>query len=391
MSDETIVVIDSTVETVVVLDATVETVVALDHQGPPGATGPQGETGEPGPAGADGTDGADGIQGIQGIQGVQGVQGIQGVTGATGPKGDTGDTGATGATGPTGPAGADGSGGGASSWDDLTGKPSTFPPSTHTHPESDVTGLVADLAGKATAAQGALADTAVQPAGLTKAAVGLSNVDNTADAAKPVSTAQQTALDLKANLASPTFTGTVAGITKSMVGLGNVDNTADTAKAFTASQVTDFAETARDTLATALVAGTNITITPNDGADTITIASTGGGGGVPPVQSTTLTAVNGSSTLTLADAFTIVRVSFAGAGRIRIYRTSAGRTLDSSRAFTTPYTGGSGLLYDYSAAGAETDDEPPANGALASGESTLYVNAAGPVTATVYWIETGEN
>jgi len=45
--------------------------------------------------------------------------------------------------------------------------------------------------------------------GITKSMVGLGNVDNTADSAKPVSTAQQTALDLKANLASPTFTGTV--------------------------------------------------------------------------------------------------------------------------------------------------------------------------------------
>jgi hypothetical protein len=39
--------------------------------------------------------------------------------------------------------------------------------------------------------------------------VGLGNVDNTSDANKPVSTATQTALNLKANLASPTFTGTV--------------------------------------------------------------------------------------------------------------------------------------------------------------------------------------
>lgn len=43
---------------------------------------------------------------------------------------------------------------------------------------------------------------------LVKADVGLSNVDNTSDAAKPVSTATQTALNLKANLASPAFTGT---------------------------------------------------------------------------------------------------------------------------------------------------------------------------------------
>lgn len=42
---------------------------------------------------------------------------------------------------------------------------------------------------------------------LTKSDVGLDNVDNTADTAKPVSTAQQAALDLKSNLASPAFTG----------------------------------------------------------------------------------------------------------------------------------------------------------------------------------------
>jgi hypothetical protein len=66
--------------------------------------------------------------------------------------------------------------------------------------------------------------------GITKSMVGLGNVDNTADASKPISTATQTALDLKAPLNSPTFTGTVSGITKSMVGLGNVDNTADASK-----------------------------------------------------------------------------------------------------------------------------------------------------------------
>lgn len=37
----------------------------------------------------------------------------------------------------------------------------------------------------------------------------------------------QTQISSKANLANPTFTGTVSGITKSMVGLSNVDNTSD--------------------------------------------------------------------------------------------------------------------------------------------------------------------
>jgi hypothetical protein len=45
------------------------------------------------------------------------------------------------------------------------------------------------------------------PTGIVKGDVGLGNVDNTADTAKPISTAQQTALNLKANIASPSFTG----------------------------------------------------------------------------------------------------------------------------------------------------------------------------------------
>lgn len=57
--------------------------------------------------------------------------------------------------------------------------------------------------------------------GITKSMVGLGNVDNTADADKPVSNATQTALDLKAPLANPTFTGTVTlpnnTITQSMM------------------------------------------------------------------------------------------------------------------------------------------------------------------------------
>lgn len=67
-----------------------------------------------------------------------------------------------------------------------------------THPATDF----------ATSTQGGKADTAVQPAGLTKTAVGLGNADNTSDANKPISTAQQAALDLKAvKSAATSFTG----------------------------------------------------------------------------------------------------------------------------------------------------------------------------------------
>jgi hypothetical protein len=47
------------------------------------------------------------------------------------------------------------------------------------------------------------------PHSVTKAQVGLGNVDNTSDLLKPISNAVQNALNLKANLASPTFTGNV--------------------------------------------------------------------------------------------------------------------------------------------------------------------------------------
>lgn len=74
--------------------------------------------------------------------------------------------------------------------------------------------------------------------GVTKSMVGLANVDNTSDTSKPISTATQTALDAKAPIASPTFTGTVGGVTKAMVGLSNVDNTADAAKPVSTAQQT---------------------------------------------------------------------------------------------------------------------------------------------------------
>jgi hypothetical protein len=89
-------------------------------------------------------------------------------------------------------------------------------------------------------------------------------VNNTSDASKPVSTAQQTALNLKADatavstalglkadtttvnaalaakapINNPTFTGTVGGVTAAMVGLGNVNNTADSAKPVSTAQQT---------------------------------------------------------------------------------------------------------------------------------------------------------
>lgn len=74
---------------------------------------------------------------------------------------------------------------------------------------------------------------------INKSDIGLGSVDNTTDTAKPVSTATSTALNLKAPLASPTFTGTVTGVTKAMVGLTNTDNTSDATKNAAAATLTN--------------------------------------------------------------------------------------------------------------------------------------------------------
>ncbi|MCK4521913.1 MAG: hypothetical protein KAU20_05025 [Nanoarchaeota archaeon] len=68
-----------------------------------------------------------------------------------------------------------------------------------------------------------IADT-TNPHSVTQTQVGLSNVDNTSDVDKPVSTAQQTALDLKANLASPALTGTPTINGNNVSGLSGVKN-----------------------------------------------------------------------------------------------------------------------------------------------------------------------
>lgn len=69
---------------------------------------------------------------------------------------------------------------------------------------------------------------------VSKSDVGLSNVDNTSDASKPVSTATQTALNAKADSSSLTShtsnTSNPHSVTKTQVGLGNADNTSDTNK-----------------------------------------------------------------------------------------------------------------------------------------------------------------
>jgi len=101
----------------------------------------------------------------------------------------------------------------------------------------------------------------------TKAQVGLSNVDNTTDAGKPVSTAGQTALDLKSNLASPTFTGT---ITTPAVGVSYVGSTSGTtairAAAVAGTTIVTMPGTTGTMALTADITGTNSGTNTGDNA-----------------------------------------------------------------------------------------------------------------------------
>lgn len=109
--------------------------------------------------------------------------------------------------------------------------------------------------GAVTTVQGRIGDVTI-----TKTDLGLANAENTTDLQKPVSTATQNALALKANLASPTFTGTVSGVTKAHVGLSNVDNTSDANKPVstaTATALAGKAATSHTHSADSITDGTN--------------------------------------------------------------------------------------------------------------------------------------
>jgi len=83
--------------------------------------------------------------------------------------------------------------------------------------------------------------------GITKSMVGLENVDNTTDALKPVSTATQNALDLKASLASPALTGiptaptAVINTNTTQVATTEFVQSAATAAVTSSNEYTDFA------------------------------------------------------------------------------------------------------------------------------------------------------
>ena len=72
--------------------------------------------------------------------------------------------------------GGGGGGGGVSSWNNLTDKPSTFPPSTHTHAIADTTGLQEALDGKQAAGSYAAATHTHAAADITSGTLALARI-----------------------------------------------------------------------------------------------------------------------------------------------------------------------------------------------------------------------
>jgi hypothetical protein len=154
------------------------------------------------------------------------------------------------------------------SYDDLTNKP-TIPSLNGYATENYVTTAVSNSTAALVNSAPSTLDT------LHEIATALGNDAN-------LSTTLTNSIALKAPIESPTFTGTVGGITKSMVGLGNVDNTSDANKPIsTATQTaldlkldSSTASTTYATIASPTFSGTPLAPTASLGTNTTQIATT---------------------------------------------------------------------------------------------------------------------
>lgn len=325
--------------------------------------GPQGLTGAQGPQGFTGPQGAQGIQGATGAQGPQGIQGIQGV------KGDTGaGVPAGGATGqvlakasstnfdyvwatPTGigdmlssvyDADDDGIVDHAASvpWSGITGKPSTFAPSAHTHLWSEISGIptsftpsahthaISDVTNLQTYLDGKAASSHAHAiADVTNLQTSL---DGKADASHTHAIANvtglQTALDGKqaaGSYAAATHTHAIADVTGLQTAL---DGKAAATHAHAIADVTGL-QTALDGLVgisnvTVLTSGTGATFTFNNRTRYWRVRLVGGGGGGGGTLSTS--GFQGGAGGGAAYAERFGAIATPGPGNTAVYTVGAG-------------------------------------------------------------------
>ena len=195
--------------------------------------------------------------------------------------------------------------------------------------------------------------------GITKAMVGLANVDNTSDLNKPISTATQTALNLKADLASPALTGIPTAPTAS-AGTNTIQiaTTAFVTSAIGAGGVTSFS--AGSTGFTPNTATTGAIVL----AGTLNVAN--GGTGVTTSTGSTSVVLSASPTLT---GIPLAPTASAGTNTTQIATT----------AFVTTAVSAVGIPTQINATAINTSVSlyPAWFQSIAGGSSTVYVESDG--------------
>ena len=162
---------------------------------------------------------------------------------------------------------------------------------------------------------------------LSKSKVGLENVDNTTDANKPVSSATQTALDLKAPIASPTFTGTVT--------LGAVGNVS-------------------------ITGGSSGQILTTNGLGVLSWGTVSGLVGLSTRTTVTTTTAslannaNANANITGYKSYVLLKIQTSAAAWVRIYSDDASRTADASRTSNTDPAPGAGIIAEVITTSAQT-------------------------------------
>jgi hypothetical protein len=150
-----------------------------------------------------------------------------------------------------------------------------------------------------------------------------------------IQTRDKIKVNLKANIASPTFTGTVSGITKSMVGLGNVDNTSDSSKPVSSAQQTALNLKANSASPT-LTGNTIITGSGAASASTSIVSGSVFSGGTPLTalpKSLIQPAVNlytGVTGIASTDIITVVGHAFANGDTVAFSSLTGGTGLSAN-------------------------------------------------------------